>query len=155
MKQELEQKECIWDIPEDKRHCEFCTANCVNAHAVSTSTEVEQAAIAQKTTDKVPTDFTMTEASAELEQVAKYLYPYEKVTLARGNICLSCWKVKRDAFKAGAEWQKKQDELTWENIRQIVKIADMLLVDGDNSKKFPEEQRYYEEILKLYKEEKK
>ena len=90
------------------------------------------------------------------EQAAEYLYPYEKVTLARGNICLSCWRVKRDAFKAGAEWQKRQDELTWEDIKRIVKIADSMLTGTAwDAVEYPNEQKYYEEVLRRYKEEKK
>ncbi len=57
------------------------------------------------------------------------------------------------AFKAGAEWQKKQDELTWEDIRRIVHIADMLLVDDKPLSNFPTEPKYYEEVLRLYNEQ--
>ena len=64
----------------------------------------------------------------------------------------------QDAFILG--WnngQKRQDELTWEDIRQIVKIADMLLVDDihiNGRGQFPEEQRYYEEVLNVFNEQK-
>ena len=45
------------------------------------------------------------------------------------------------------------NELTWQDVKQIVNIADMLLVDDihiNGRGKFPEEQRYYEEVLKEY-----
>lgn len=93
MSKEFKQKECIWDIPEDKRHCEFCAANCINPHATSETT----ATIVRKTTDKIPTDFTMTEASAELEQAAE---AYENSLESNTPYLVT------DVFKAGAEWQK-------------------------------------------------
>lgn len=75
-------QECIWNIPEEKRyfHCKFCTANCVNAHAVSTPTELEQAA---------------EEFAEHYADEREYEYPVEETDVAAG-------------FKAGAEWQKKQ-----------------------------------------------
>ncbi len=61
-----------------------------------------------------------------------------------------------DAFKGGVEWQKKQDELTWEDIKRIIQIADSMLTGTAwDAVDYPVEQKYYEEVLKQYKEEKK
>ena len=54
--------------------------------------------------------------------------------------------IARNAFKAGAEWQKEQNELTWQDVKEIVNIADMLIVSNEPSK-FPSEQRFYEGVL--------
>lgn len=48
---------------------------------------------------------------------AEDLYPDKKVVLARGNTCLSCGRVKRESFEAGAnhvleEIEKLLDEFT-------------------------------------------
>ena len=96
------------------------------------------------------------------------------------------WSDVIDAFKAGAERQKKQickdcpnrgnthsylqgyedgkksneqkkqDELTWEDIKRIIQIADSMLTGTAwDAVDYPDEQKYYEEVLKQYKEEKK
>ena len=54
-----------------------------------------------------------------------------------------------EGFKAGAEWMKKQDELTWQDVKQIVNIADMLIVSNEPSK-FPNGRRFYEEVAYEY-----
>lgn len=60
------------------------------------------------------------------------------------------------AAKAGAEWQKKQDELTWEDIKRIIQIADSMLTGTAwDAVDYPDEQKYYEQVLEKYKEEKK
>lgn len=52
------------------------------------------------------------------------------------------------AFKAGAEWQKQQDELTWEDIRNIY-----ILIDRIDRKKYPPiTVGFYEEILRQFNE---
>ena len=43
-----------------------------------------------------------------LDEAAEEAYPDERVVLARGNTCLSCGRVKRAAFKAGAKWMADQ-----------------------------------------------
>ena len=96
--------------------------------------------------------------SKELEQAAKQTYPPENRRLINefGTIEFDKHKIEREAFIKGAEWQKKQDELTWQDVKQIV-IADLLLVDDihiTGRGQFPDEQRYYEEVLKIYKEQK-
>ena len=80
-------QECIWDIPEDKRHCEYCTANCVNAHAVSTPTELEQAA----------GEFAAKAAPMTAEDACFNSF---RIIALR--------ELLTRAFKAGAEWMKKQ-----------------------------------------------
>ena len=49
------------------------------------------------------------------------------------------------------------NELTWEDVKQIVNIADMLLVDDihiNGRGNFPDEQRFYEKVLKEFNEQK-
>lgn len=41
------------------------------------------------------------------------------------------------------------NELTWQDVKQIVNIANMLIVSNEPSK-FPTEKRFYEEVLKEY-----
>lgn len=43
------------------------------------------------------------------ELMAKY--PDEPVVLGRGNTCLSCGSVQRDAFKEGVEWAREHPSL--------------------------------------------
>ena len=43
-----------------------------------------------------------------IKKAANERYPDQSVVLGRGNTCLSCGKVQRDAFKAGAEWYRNQ-----------------------------------------------
>ena len=61
--------------------------------------------------------------------------------------------MKIAAFKAGAKWQKKQDELTWEDISKIIQIADMLFITNEDSV-FPTRQSFCEEVLKKFNEQK-
>lgn len=53
-------------------------------------------------------------------------------------------------FKAGAEWQKKQDELTWEDLQKLDIIANELWQDGKYDKN--DAQEFYTEVLKRFKE---
>lgn len=39
-----------------------------------------------------------------IKEKAENLYPDKKVVLARGNTCLSCGRVKRESFEAGANY---------------------------------------------------
>lgn len=41
-----------------------------------------------------------------IEKEANERYPDIPVVLGRGNTCLSCGEVRRDAFETGAKWQK-------------------------------------------------
>ena len=67
----------------------------------------------------------------------------------------SCFK--REVFIEGYEQAEKDLELTWQDIKRIVNIADDM-IDLDVRDELPErcktEQGYYEEILKRYKEKK-
>ena len=101
-------QECIWGIPENKRNCKYCTANCVNAHATSETTVT----IAQKTTDKIPTDptdFTMTEASGELKELEQAARIYSSPGAQKDPEHWADYpynpEIKR-AVMYGAEWQK-------------------------------------------------
>ena len=123
-------EDCIWDIPEDKRHCEFCTANCINAHAVSTPTELEQAAVEyQLKTRGRPNVIGGDDVLSEEEYMV--------------------FNSNRD-FKAGAEWQKKQDELTWQGVKAIVSIAENLEYTHGLDNRWKTEQKFYEEVLKEF-----
>lgn len=55
----------------------------------------------------------------------------------------------KKGFKDGALWQNNQNELTWEDVKQIMSIADMLIVSNEPSKS-PSEQRFYEEVADEY-----
>lgn len=60
------------------------------------------------------------------------------------------WDIEdmRAAVRFGAEWQKKQDELTWEDIRNIY-----ILIDRIDRKKYPPiTVGFYEEILRQFNE---
>lgn len=116
----------------------------------------------------------------ELEQAAgDYIVQLNEEDLEGG------FNAAFNAFKAGAEWQKKQDEeelkseeklnhplylegfdtgrevqkvfneLTWQDIKRIVNIADKMLdrelVKGANP---ITERLYYEQVLEKYKEQK-
>ena len=79
LKQELEQKECIWNTPEDKRHCEFCSAYCNKFPTISTTT------------------------TQTLEQAAgDYIVQLNREDLEGG------FNAAFNAFKAGAEWRLEQ-----------------------------------------------
>ena len=39
-----------------------------------------------------------------INEKSEDLYPDKKVVLARGNTCLSCGRVKRESFEAGANY---------------------------------------------------
>ena len=39
-----------------------------------------------------------------IKEKSEDLYPDKKVVLARGNTCLSCGRVKRESFEAGANY---------------------------------------------------
>ena len=39
-----------------------------------------------------------------IKEMAGNRYPDKKVVLARGNTCLSCGRVKRESFEAGANY---------------------------------------------------
>ena len=43
-----------------------------------------------------------------IKEKAEDLYPDKKVVLARGNTCLSCGRVKRESFEAGANYVLEQ-----------------------------------------------
>ena len=43
-----------------------------------------------------------------IEKEANERYPDRPVVLGRGNTCLSCGEVQREAFKAGVEWYRNQ-----------------------------------------------
>ena len=73
----------------------------------------------------------------ELEQAAK---EYAKVNDS-SSITNGFSIVKFAAFKAGAEWQKKQDELTVEDMEKIWDL--MISLPDDN---------YFPELLKRFKE---
>lgn len=45
-----------------------------------------------------------------IEKEANERYPDRPVVLGRGNTCLSCGEVQRDAFKAGVEWARQNPE---------------------------------------------
>ena len=84
----------------------------------------------------------------ELEQAAgDYIVQLNEEDLEGG------FNAAFNAFKAGAEWMKEQDELTWQDVKAIVNIADMLIVSNEPSK-FPTEQRFYEEVLNVFNEQK-
>lgn len=63
----------------------------------------------------------------------------------------------RNIFLQGYQLAEKDHELTWEDIKRIVNIADDM-IDLDVRDELPEccktEQGYYEEILKKYNERK-
>lgn len=46
--------------------------------------------------------------------------------------------------------ENQKDELTWETMKEIVLIADKLIVEGRN--RYPTEQDYYEDVLRVFKE---
>ena len=46
--------------------------------------------------------------SDDLEAFVNSTYPDRKVVLGRGNTCLSCGRVQREACITGANWQKKK-----------------------------------------------
>ncbi len=45
-----------------------------------------------------------------IKEKSEDLYPDKKVVLARGNTCLSCGRVKRESFEAGANYVLEQIE---------------------------------------------
>jgi len=56
------------------------------------------------------------------------------------------------------EKKKTKQELTWQDIKRIVKIADDLLPGHDTEQllsEFQTEEAYYKEVLRRYMEEKK
>lgn len=102
-----------------------------------------------KTRDEVWREMDKELGRTELEQAAIDCFGKS------GSMCSA-----RIGFVEGAEWQKKQDELTWEDIKRIVKIADLMLTGTAwdaiwDAMEYPNEQKYYEEVLRRYKEEKK
>ena len=61
----------------------------------------------------------------------------------------------RYGYKCGYEQAEKDLALTWENIKSIIKIADSLLTGTAwDAVDWPDEQKYYEEVLKRFKETK-
>lgn len=59
------------------------------------------------TTDYSKLDF----IPEELDVIARNIFPDSKVTLTRGNTCLSCGKLQRNAFKGGVEWMAERAKL--------------------------------------------
>lgn len=45
-----------------------------------------------------------------IKEKSENLYPDKKVVLARGNTCLSCGRVKRESFEAGANYVLEEIE---------------------------------------------
>ena len=58
-------------------------------------------------------------------------------------------EVALDTIYTFIESLEEQNELTWQDVKQIMSIADMLIVSNEPSK-FPTEQRFYEEVLKEF-----
>lgn len=62
-------------------------------------------------------------------------------------------EIAKDAFKKGAEWQKEQDELTWQDIAEIWHIVENLYDYGDYTGNAA--YLFYNEALEKFKEYKK
>ena len=62
----------------------------------------------------------------------------------------------RWGFEEGYEEAERDNELTWEDMKKIVNIADKILDCGKEAfkMKYLTEQAYYEDILNLFKKEK-
>ena len=66
----------------------------------------------------------------------------------------------RDAYWDGYEQAEKDLALTWEDVKQIVEIADKMMPDTAWDEpafeaEFPTEEKFYEEVLKRYNDTKK
>ena len=85
------------------------------------------------------------------EEEALKLYPDKKVVLARGNTCLSCGRVRREAYINGYQQAEKDLALTWEDIRKI--CVQSVLVEVDLGGLVSDE-RHYTEVLKRFKTQK-
>ena len=57
------------------------------------------------------------------EEEALKLYPDKKVVLTRGDTCLSCGRVRREAYINGYQQAEKDLSLTWEDIENVCLIA--------------------------------
>lgn len=65
-----------------------------------------------------------------IEKEANERYPNRPVVLGRGNTCLSCGEVQRDAFKAGVEWHK--NHLWHTNEEQPINGKEALIEYGND-----------------------
>ena len=62
----------------------------------------------------------------------------------------------RGFYEEGYEQAEKDLALTWEDVKAITTIADSLLTGTAwDAVDWPDEQKYYEEVLKRFKEAKK
>lgn len=62
----------------------------------------------------------------------------------------------RNCFRKGYEQAEKDLAVTWEDVKAITTIADSLLTGTAwDAVDWPDEQKYYEEVLKRFKEAKK
>lgn len=86
---------------------------------------------------------------SKAEKAARKAYPYDGGT--KGWIC----KSSRPIFIKGYQQAEKDLELTWEDVKRIVEIADSLMPyvcvkQGDLEHNFQTEEDYYKEVLKRY-----
>ena len=63
--------------------------------------------------------------------------------------------ISRTYLKVSDIYPQEQDELTWKDIKQIIQIADGMLTNTAwDAIDYPDEQKYYEQVLKQYKKQK-
>lgn len=93
----------------------------------------------------------------KVNEKAWLLYPDKKVVLARGYTCLSCGKVKREAYLEGYYQSQKDLALTWEDMRELHIIFTEVDVEIELGKIDikTETLGYYQEVLKRFKNLKK
>lgn len=90
--------------------------------------------------------------SKRAEEAASKAYPLDKPHL----ICKDCQRILQEVYQEGYEQAEKDLELTWEDVKRIVAIADMMMPNTAWDKiafeaEFQTEEMFYKEVLKRYK----
>ena len=92
------------------------------------------------------------------EEAAWEKYPIylAKAVMSDGNtIDLDANETTRNVFKLGYEQAEKDLALTWEDMRKIIRIDEEMMDDPEAHPEWMEEQPFYEEMLRRFKEAKK
>ena len=93
----------------------------------------------------------------EQEADASALTKYPSFTAENYDLVMAVRRAYSKGFKAGAEWQKKQDELTWEDIMELDNLSWEVEDEVEDEEGFENNDDFYSEVLrrfKKYKEQK-
>lgn len=88
--------------------------------------------------------------SKRAEEAASKAYPLDKPHL----ICKDCQRILQEVYQEGYEQAEKDLELTWEEIADIVILADTVLDSHEEEWKKLGPEAYYSAVLRAYKDAK-